>query len=493
MNKLLKRQVSKYLGETLNLPDSVLKFLQTVSDSYDHYEKDRRLLERSIELTSMELKELNGKLKTEAEAESKEVYKQLKDSLALINKDNDEIVPSDIDNRKLSQIAGILKKETEKRRAMQIDLRNSEIRFRSLIENSADGLMIIDEKSMTQYISASVTRILGYEMADTEGKSLITFFHPEGYDELISVFKQIYQHPEQTFTTEFRVRRKDGVYIWVEGTSTNLLHIPSVNGVVINFRDITESKNTKEAIQATNRELRKSNSELDKFVYSVSHDLRAPLSSMLGVIELIESEEMSEQMAIDINHLKNSVNRLDGFVKDILDYSRNTRMEVTPVEICFRKKLDEVRQNLKYMTSQADGVDVKLTIENNSSFFADDFRIGVILNNLVSNAIRYSDPSKKNRHVLINIDINEDSAQITIEDNGIGVDQNNLTKLFEMFYRVSNQSEGSGLGLYIVQESVDKMKGKIRVESELGIGTKFLIELPNHKNINNSLKSVTYV
>lgn len=494
MNKLLQRQIAKYNGSTDELPDSVMKFLQTVSDSYDHYEKDRRLLERSIELSSMELKELNGKLKKETEEESKEVYRQLKDSLAIITKDDEVDIQSDFDNRKLSHMASIIKSETEKRKAAQIELNNSEIRFRSLIENSADGLMIIDEKSMTQYISASVTRILGYELADTVGKPLITYFHPEDREELMDVFRKIYSNPEQTYTTVYRVRRKDGTYIWIEGTSTNLLHISSVNGVVINFRDITERKKSKDALQETNNQLRKSNSELDRFVYSVSHDLRAPLSSMLGVVELIETEVTSEEMAVDINHLKSSIHRLDGFIKDILDYSRNTRTEVEPAEVNFSEKVNEVKQNLKYMSGNTYGVDVEVSLQESCTFYSDNMRLGIILNNIISNAIRYSDPKKNRQLVLVKAIINENKALITIEDNGIGISEENVPKMFEMFYRVSNKSEGSGLGLYIVKESVEKLQGKISVESNLGTGTKFTIELPNQKLINShSLKKITHV
>lgn len=488
MNKLLKRQLNKYLGGEENLPENMLRFLQTVSDSYDHYEKDRRLLERSIEISSMELKELNGKLKRETEEESKEVFKQLKESLVLINEDNEEIIPSDLDYQKLSHLAGIVKGETEKRRIAEIELKNSEYRFRSLIENSADAIMIVNDRSEPVYLSTSVTRILGYKPEDVTNIPIYNFFHPNDFEELKDLFKRVYTNPERTYTTEYRVRKKEGNYIWVEGTSTNMLHIDAVNGVVINFRDIDDRKKAKDKLEATNRELRKSNSELDKFVYSVSHDLRAPLSSMLGVIDLIESEVTSEEMAVDVNHLKSSINRLDGFIKDILDYSRNTRTKVEAAEINFEDKLQEISQNLKYMNRTGGGPSIKIKVDGDTPFYSDNLRIGMILNNVISNAIRYSDPAKENCYVDVEVEVSEHNAELTISDNGIGIEEENIGKLFEMFYRVSKKSVGSGLGLYIVKEAVEKMQGRIAVESKLGSGTTFKITLPNQLGSINSQK-----
>ncbi len=174
--------------------------------------------ERSIEISSMELKELNGKLKRETEEESKEVFKQLKESLVLINEDNEEIIPSDLDYQKLSHLAGIVKGETEKRRIAEIELKNSEYRFRSLIENSADAIMIVNDRSEPVYLSTSVTRILGYKPEDVTNIPIYNFFHPNDFEELKDLFKRVYTNPERTYTTEYRVRKKEGNYIWVEGS-----------------------------------------------------------------------------------------------------------------------------------------------------------------------------------------------------------------------------------------------------------------------------------
>ena len=190
-------------------------------------------------------------------------------------------------------------------------------------------------------------------------------------------------------------------------------------------------------------------------------------------------------MAVDVNHLKNSINRLDGFIKDILDYSRNTRLQVKASQIDFNDKLREIVDNLKYMKGPDGGAEIDISIKGDIPFYADDLRVGIILNNIISNAIRYSDPTRENPFVKVKVSVDKGEAIVSITDNGIGVDEENL---HNMFYRVSNKSVGSGLGLYIVKEAVEKMRGKIQVESKLGIGTKFIIKLPNQLGSINSQK-----
>jgi signal transduction histidine kinase len=203
---------------------------------------------------------------------------------------------------------------------------------------------------------------------------------------------------------------------------------------------------------------------------------------MLGVVSLVESETTDKDIAGDIILLKNSINKLDGFIGDILDYSRNSRMEIRPQEISFEVVLNDIKNHLKYMASANSNVDVRTNIVSADPFFSDKTRLSIILNNLISNAIRYSDPKVADSHVTIDINADDKCARIIIEDNGIGIARENQDKIFNMFYRVSKKSVGSGLGLYIVKETVEKLHGKMHFESELGKGTRFTITIPNLNN-----------
>jgi signal transduction histidine kinase len=241
-----------------------------------------------------------------------------------------------------------------------------------------------------------------------------------------------------------------------------------------------EEQVQREALLLSNAKLRKSNEELDSFVYSVSHDLRAPLSSMLGVIGLCELGNMEPFIQKNVLLLKSSIKKLDGFIMDILDYSRNTRLEVALQEIHFGEVLTDICNNLKFMgTDDQRKVEIRTKIENDIAFFSDKSRIIIILNNLISNSIRYQNPEVTDPFVEIRVSVSANSADILVKDNGIGIDKENHDKVFRMFYRVSTKSVGSGLGLYIVRETVEKVQGTIKLESELGGGTAFAVRLPN--------------
>ena len=241
-----------------------------------------------------------------------------------------------------------------------------------------------------------------------------------------------------------------------------------------------EEQVQRKALLKSNDELKKSNKELDSFVYSVSHDLRAPLSSMLGVVGLCEMGPLDPFMLKNVTLLKSSIKKLDGFIMDILDYSRNARLEVDRQEIHFTDLLTDISGNLKFMGGDEQRkVDIRTTIRNGVAFYSDKSRIGIILNNLISNSIRYHNPQATDPFVEVHVDVSESAANIRVRDNGIGIDKENQAKVFDMFYRVSTKSIGSGLGLYIVKEAVEKLHGEIGLQSEPGEGCEFSIHLPN--------------
>ncbi len=244
-------------------------------------------------------------------------------------------------------------------------------------------------------------------------------------------------------------------------------------------QDISIQKKAEEELQQNNAELLKANKELDKFVYSVSHDLRAPLSSMLGIVQLTEEDCEDSLIKENLGLVKGSILKLDGFIQDILSYSRNARLDVRQDEILFNELLTDITGNLKYMGGVEKDVKIITNVSQESAFKSDNSRLSIILNNLISNAIRYHNPAINNSFVEANIKVDALEAKITVTDNGIGIRKDLHQKVFDIFYRVAENSVGSGLGLYIVKETVDKLKGNIQLDSEPGVGTRFTITIPN--------------
>lgn len=252
------------------------------------------------------------------------------------------------------------------------------------------------------------------------------------------------------------------------------------NKIVITHRNISDKKISEHKQEIQNLELQKTNSELDQFVYSISHDLRAPLTSMLGLIDLSYDCEDPERPEL-LGMMKQSVVKLDNLITDILIYSRNKNTLIENEEIDFQNLINSTINNHLYMEG-SEAIKIKVEVNQKSSFVSDKIRITYVLNNLYSNAIKYADTAKNNSFLNISIVSDSKNALITFEDNGIGIAIKDIHKIFEMFYRSTQLSTGSGLGLYILKESIDKMNGTINLESEIKKGSIFSISIPNLKN-----------
>jgi len=251
-----------------------------------------------------------------------------------------------------------------------------------------------------------------------------------------------------------------------------------VTGLTIYSRDITQQKKTEDILKEQNDELTRINSELDRFVYSASHDLRAPLMSVKGLLNMIkvDTEKGSTENYLEL--IEKSVHKLDNFISDIIQYSKNSRLDLLVREINFYDLLEESISSLKYMEG-AEKVRSIPNIKVSASFHSDPSRLLMVFNNIISNAVRYRDKWKDDSYLQIDIYANSQNASIRFSDNGIGIAQEYIGDVFKMFYRATTESKGSGLGLYIVKSAVEKLQGTIEVRSEFGKGSTFTIEIPN--------------
>ena len=177
-----------------------------------------------------------------------------------------------------------------------------------------------------------------------------------------------------------------------------------------------------------------------------------------------------------------SVHKLDGFVKDILNYSRNSRTSVEVEEIDFSQVVADVWTELQYMKgSQEIRLEEKYRTE--AVHYNDRRRLLIIFQNIISNAIKYRSPWVETSWIRVEVTSDENKVVVTVQDNGIGIEQEQLPKVFNMFYRANERSDGSGIGLYIVKEAVEKVGGRIHLDSSVGKGTTLTLDLPNHRRL----------
>jgi signal transduction histidine kinase len=231
-------------------------------------------------------------------------------------------------------------------------------------------------------------------------------------------------------------------------------------------------------VDQQNQTLTKTNQELDRFVYTASHDLKAPLNSVTGLLNVIKLTDDPNEVKSLLQLIEKCINSLRKFIEDVTDYSRNTRTEITNEEINLFNLVEEIRNSLEF-DEKAKKITWDVQVPKDIVFQSDPYRMRIVLNNLLSNAIKYSDLSKPNPQIEIKATFPLNKIILTVADNGIGIQADKLPELFKMFYRATSKESGSGLGLYIAKESVEKLNGKLELQSVYGDGSTFTVTLPN--------------
>lgn len=353
----------------------------------------------------------------------------------------------------------------------------------AIYDNSMDALFVVDLDS-EKIIDCNQQAALFFGFAEKQdllGRISWDFratpLTPEKLKEKKDVLRE-----GRSFAQEVKYRTSTGKIRW-GNYQAKPINVPGKNLYVVRIIDITSKKEVEKKLIKNNQDLQKLNEELDRFVYSSSHDLRAPISSMLGLIGLIEKMDDPKQIIELLDKGKSSLKRLDAFISDILDYSRNSRMAVNLKEVQLHQLIEGVLNNYQFMHTE-NPVNILIDIPAGKQVCTDEYRLKVILNNIISNAFKYRNPYITDSFVKVSFIGAGQKWCVTIEDNGIGIREEHLTKIFDMFHQADNFKSGSGLGLYIASEMIKKLNGIISVESVVNKGSKFTICFPE-KPLNN--------
>ena len=235
---------------------------------------------------------------------------------------------------------------------------------------------------------------------------------------------------------------------------------------------------TNSMLAIKNDELQKAYSELNKFAYSVSHDIRGPLSGLLGAIniahEMDDVKELKDMMFL----MEKSLKKLDTYIISMHDYYSIQRGELKITEIDFNKVVSELEENYQ-SASKTLGIAFNYDIKQTETFRSDEIPLMLILNNLLSNAFKYQDQKSKNKAVNLSIIVENNLATIYVKDTGIGILGNHIGEIFNLFYRANYQEVGSGFGLYNVKNALVKLNGKIEVNSVMDQGSTFKVTIPS--------------
>lgn len=254
-----------------------------------------------------------------------------------------------------------------------------------------------------------------------------------------------------------------------------LLTYISLSLLIYFFNYVTFQYN--QIIQQQNQALAKTNEDLDRFVYTASHDLKAPLNSIVGLLNIIRLTDDPKEVKTIFQRIEKSVEVLRNFIGEVTTYSRNSRTEVAQEKINLFNLLEDIHDSLAF-DEKAKHVAWKNNVPKELFFSSDTYRLRIALNNLISNAIKYADLTKNNPFVDISVSKTGESLIIAVVDNGIGISIESHPKLFQMFYRANDKETGTGLGLYIAKESIEKLGGKIQLKSEPLKGTSFMVTVP---------------
>jgi PAS domain S-box-containing protein len=350
---------------------------------------------------------------------------------------------------------------------MEIKVRESEERFRLLIMNSFDIITIFDENGIAKFVSPSIEKILGYTPAERTGKSLLINTHPDDRNIKEGMFTKALQHPGENIRGEFRLRHKDKSYRTMDVVCLNLLNDTRIQGLVFNYRDITDRKILEQ--------------QKDEFIGIASHELKTPVTSIKAYAQILqekfveEGNEVSAEMAYKMNA---QIDRLTNLINDLLEFTRiegsdsKFRREEYDLNELLTQVVNEMRQTTKKHK-------LELNLDETQTMLGDRHRTGEVLTNLLSNAIKYSPDAKK---IIITSRVKAGYVTVCVQDFGIGIAKEASDRIFDKFYRVHdpdiNTFPGLGLGLYIASEILKRQNGKIWVESTKGKGSQFCFSLP---------------
>lgn len=356
-------------------------------------------------------------------------------------------------------------------------LKESEEQYRLIAENATDMITRHDILGFYNYISTSSYTLLGYAPEDLIGKNAYDYLHNDDLNKVKLGMNEFLKIGLGIHTTSYRYKKKDGTYVWIESTNklTFKENTGEIEGIISISRDITERKLFESKLEEKIK-------ELDTFIYRSSHDLKGPLASLQGLLNVAKSEIHDIKANEYLNLIERSVNHLDNILMDLLNITRITQGSLKFTQLNLLKLIKDTIGSFENL-NEYKRLEWLLDIDPNINLITDKSLINNILHNVIINSIKYSDRNKEHSFVKIFAKEVNEKLELIIEDNGEGIADELQKNIFDMFFRGNTKSSGTGLGLYIVKNAVEKLGGQIELKSKENKGSKFTITLPLNQEV----------
>lgn len=367
--------------------------------------------------------------------------------------------------------------DTAERNQLEKEKIETAQRFTAIVQNGSDLIFILNENTMPTYVSPSVYSHLGYTPEFLYGKSAAEFIHPKDFAKLI-LMAESFAGQQVMEIPPIRIRHSNGSWRWIESTIDNLFDHPAVQGLVLTAKDITERKKRETERDLMFKELTRSNNDLKQFSFITSHNLRAPLSNITGLLAVLDLDVMDAGNKEILGMVEKAAGQLKETIDDITEIVVIKNTIDTPMSsIDVAKMFNRVNKN--FLNTENDiAARILLDFAVSEIRFNKTYLESIFIN-LISNAIKYRQAGVTLK-IEVSTHLNEEGKTVLVfRDNGIGIDlKRHKDRLFGMYQRFHSTIEGQGLGLFIVKSQIEALGGRIDAESELDKGTKFIITFP---------------
>lgn len=411
-------------------------------------------------------------------------------------------------NKEKAELEAKVQERTEELRGekKKLEVANLELEKLSLVASETDNaVFIIDKLGNLEWVNPGFTRLTGYTFDEIKNmQSGNNFLSLSTNSDIGQLIQEVVRN-NASIQYESRLPSKRGEKIWVISTLTPILDEEGeLRKIVIIDSNITDRKEAEEEVRKINErlehiveertrqlqienlehiktaeQLKATNQELDSFVYRASHDLKGPLASLLGLVNIAKAELGENETAMRyLGLMERRGERLDTILVDLIEATQVKQAQIEYKKVKPAEVVNEVLDIVRFKNTNLN-VDFQVDVSEDLEVITDRKMIRAILNNYIENSAKYKDAAKEQATSFTKIELVNDEIQISVTDNGVGIPASAHENVFDMFFRASNTVDGSGLGLYIVNQAVDKLGGRVDMESEEGVGTTFKAILPN--------------